>query len=169
MFGEGPIEQLKASDIAAVNIAIRELRKEYMEYWNTTTELTSTGRPIDAVICPVAPFPAARPEQYHYYGYTVWVNVLDYTAVVIPVTTVDKEVDKTDSSFEPANETDRAVHESCECFSAGVPYADLHSDCSPDDPKIYDGAHVSLQLVGRRLEEEKMLAIAEHVAFALER
>jgi amidase len=32
-----------------------------------------------------------------------------------------------------------------------------------DDPEIYDGAHVSLQIVGRRLQEEKMLAIAAHV------
>jgi amidase len=32
-----------------------------------------------------------------------------------------------------------------------------------DDPEIFDGAHVSVQLVGRRLEEEKMLAIAEYV------
>jgi amidase len=32
-----------------------------------------------------------------------------------------------------------------------------------DDPKIYDGAHVSLQIVGRRLQEEKVLAIAAHV------
>jgi amidase len=32
-----------------------------------------------------------------------------------------------------------------------------------DDPEIYDGAHVSLQIVGKRLQEEKMLAIAAHV------
>ena len=32
-----------------------------------------------------------------------------------------------------------------------------------DDPEIYDGAHVSLQIVGRRLQEEKILAIAEYV------
>lgn len=30
-----------------------------------------------------------------------------------------------------------------------------------DDPEIYDEAHVSVQLVGRRLQEEKMLALAE--------
>lgn len=33
-----------------------------------------------------------------------------------------------------------------------------------DDPKIYDGAHVGLQLVGRRLQEEKVLAMTEYVA-----
>lgn len=36
-----------------------------------------------------------------------------------------------------------------------------------DDPEVYDGAHVSLQLVGRRLQEEKMLAIAEFVGKAI--
>jgi Asp-tRNA(Asn)/Glu-tRNA(Gln) amidotransferase A subunit family amidase len=32
-----------------------------------------------------------------------------------------------------------------------------------DDPEIYDGAHVSLQIVGKKLQEEKMLAIAAYV------
>lgn len=36
-----------------------------------------------------------------------------------------------------------------------------------DDPAIYDGAHVSLQLVGRRLQEEKVLALAEHLGNAI--
>ncbi|KAF2802433.1 amidase [Mytilinidion resinicola] len=145
LYGDKAIEQFKASEIAAVNVTIRELRKEYMEYWNSTKELTGTGRPVDAVICPAAPFPAARPEKYHYYGYTTFVNLLDYTAVVVPVTTVDKEVDKLDESFEPASKIDKACYESY-------------------DPAVYDGAHVSLQLVGRRLEEEKMLAIAEYIS-----
>lgn len=30
-----------------------------------------------------------------------------------------------------------------------------------DDPEIYDGAPVSLQIIGRRHQEEKLLAIAE--------
>lgn len=32
-----------------------------------------------------------------------------------------------------------------------------------DEPDIYDGAHVSVQLVGRRLQEEKVLALAEYI------
>jgi amidase len=35
------------------------------------------------------------------------------------------------------------------------------------DPEIYDGAHVAVQLVGRRLQEEKMLAIAKYVSDAV--
>jgi amidase len=37
----------------------------------------------------------------------------------------------------------------------------------PDDPEIYDGAHVGLQIVGRRFQEEKILAIAEILGDAL--
>lgn len=39
----------------------------------------------------------------------------------------------------------------------------MRADFSADDPEIYHGAHVSLQLVGRRLQEERMLAIADYV------
>jgi amidase len=41
------------------------------------------------------------------------------------------------------------------------------TDNRPDDPEIYDGAHVSVQLVGRRLQEEKMIALAKYVGEAL--
>lgn len=33
------------------------LRKEYLDYWQGTKKSTSTGRPVDAIISPVAPFP----------------------------------------------------------------------------------------------------------------
>lgn len=36
-----------------------------------------------------------------------------------------------------------------------------------DDAEIYDGAHVSVQVIGRRLQEEKVLALAEMIGDAL--
>jgi len=33
------------------------LRKEYLDYWQSTKSSTSTGRPVDAIISPVAPSP----------------------------------------------------------------------------------------------------------------
>jgi amidase len=57
-----------ASQIAAANVAKRQYQKEYMEYWNSTSALTGTGRPVDAIISPVAPFAAARPDMYDHYG-----------------------------------------------------------------------------------------------------
>jgi amidase len=112
-FYEGVEGEFTASEIAATNVKLRQLKKEYMDYWNSTEKLTSTGRPIDAVISPLAPFPAARPNMYLHYGYSTWVNVLDYTSVVVPVTNVDKSVDKVDEGYTPIDDIDRKVYESC--------------------------------------------------------
>lgn len=48
---------------------------------------------------------------------STWVNVLDYAATVIPVTTVDKQVDKIDENYKPLDETDELVWKCCTCFS----------------------------------------------------
>ncbi|KAK6442314.1 hypothetical protein LTR95_001446 [Oleoguttula sp. CCFEE 5521] len=154
--GEEPAPQIlgekrppvDATEIAATNVEKREAQKEYMEYWNSTAELTGTGRPVDAIISPLAPFAAARPNGYTYYTYSTFVNVLDYTSVVLPVTRVDKSVDVKDEAFKAVGEVDQKTQ-------------DLY------DPEIYDGAHVSIQLVGRKLQEEKMLALAKYVGEAI--
>ena len=62
------LPQFTASEIAAVNVAKRQYQKEYMDYWNSTAEITGTGRPVDAIISPTAPFAAARPGKYTYGG-----------------------------------------------------------------------------------------------------
>ena len=67
LYGERRAEA-NASKIAANNIAKREYQKEYMEYWNSTARLTKTGRPVEAIIAPLAPFASARPDRYKYYG-----------------------------------------------------------------------------------------------------
>ncbi|CAN9228722.1 unnamed protein product [Alternaria alternata] len=119
-------KEYTASEIAAINVEVRRLKKEYMEYWNSTVDKTGTE------------------EKYKYYGYSTWVNTLDYTSVVVPVTDADKSVDKKDEGYKAIAEQDKRIQDDY-------------------DPEIYDGAHVSVQLVGRRLQEEKMLAVAEYV------
>lgn len=146
MLGNQP--QANATDIMAVNVAKREAQRDYMEYWNSTAELTNTGRPVDAVISPLAPYTAARPSGYTYYGYSSWVNVLDYTSVTVPITHVDENVDKKLEGFKAVSDVDQKTQDTY-------------------DPKIYDGAPVAVQLVGRRLQEEKMLALAKYVGDAV--
>ena len=143
-YGEKPGQQFTAAQIAANNVEKRRFQKEYMEYWNSTASETGTSRPVDGVISPVAPYPAARPELYRYVGYSVWVNGLDYTSVVLPVTISDKSVDKYEEGYKPINDQDKDV-------------VDAY------DAELYDGAHVGVQIVGRRFTEEKTLAIAEYV------
>ncbi|KAL9131643.1 MAG: hypothetical protein Q9217_000454 [Psora testacea] len=112
-YGQGPREQANGTSIAANSVAKREYQKEYIEYWNGTVKLTGTGRPVDAIIMPVAPFAAARPERWRYYGYTAIVNTLDYTSCVIPVMSVDKNVDIVDQESKAVNELDKQIFEDC--------------------------------------------------------
>ncbi|KAL8797689.1 MAG: hypothetical protein Q9195_000041 [Heterodermia aff. obscurata] len=119
-----------------------------MEYWNSTKDQTGTGRPVDALIMPVAPFAAARREQFNYYGYSMIINVLDYTACTVPVTNSNQNTDTASGDFKPVSELDQGI-------------------MAAYDPALYDGAHVAVQIVGRKLQEEKILAIAEHIGQAI--
>jgi amidase len=60
--------QMTGFDIAEVNRKKREFQKEYMEYWNSTAELTGTGRPVDAIITPLAPMAANIRTSSNYIG-----------------------------------------------------------------------------------------------------
>ena len=66
----------------------------------------------------------------------------------MPVTNVDKKIDVVNKSFKPISEQDE----------------DIQKDY---DPELYHGAHVAVQLVGRRLQEEKVLALSEYVGEAI--
>lgn len=114
-FYSSVLKEFTGSEIAATNVELRRLKKEYLSYWTSTSESTGTGRPIDALICPVAPWPAARRGRYKYYGYSAWVNVLDYTSVTVPVTNADQSVDVKDEGYTPISERDKAIYEDCEC------------------------------------------------------
>jgi amidase len=77
--------------------------------------------------------------------------VVDFTACTFPVTTADKSLDKA---------------RDMKTFQA---LSDLDGKIQADyDPEFYHGAPVSLQLAGRRLEEEKVLEMVEIVSDLLQ-
>ncbi|KAL4945683.1 hypothetical protein BDV06DRAFT_184240 [Aspergillus oleicola] len=141
------LPQKTALEIAQTNVTKREYQKAYMDYWNSTAQVTGTGRPVDAVICPAAAHAAVIPTQYRFVGYTAFLNVLDYTSVVVPVTHADKSVDVA-RPRRFLSELDEQT------------FNDYDAD-------VYDGAPAGVQLFGRRLQEEKMLVLAEYVGAAL--
>jgi len=125
-----------------------EYRASYARAWNATGD--NGDNEVDVILCP-ASFGAATPhEQGKYWGYTAQWNLLDYPAAVFPVTTVDQEKDLKDEEYKPKNEQDKFVH-------------DMYS------PEKYVDAPVSLQVVGRRQEDEKVLAALEAIERALGR
>jgi amidase len=47
------------------------------------------------------------------FGYTGVYNLLDFAAAVVPVTRVDREVDRKVEGYKPVSEFDRKIWDSC--------------------------------------------------------
>lgn len=150
--GEPPISDIK--DKLALNVPPISLetlwklntdkntyQREYWKIWQQRSH-------IDAWILPTAPHAAVKHSNFKYYGYTTVINLLDWPAMTIPVTFADKEKDVKDMQYKSRNDLDAQV------------YNDYDAD-------IYDGAPVGVQLIGKRLQEEYLLGIAEQLAEAL--
>ena len=119
--------------------------KFQMEYLAKIREFEAqVGTELDCIVAPISPTAAIRHDQFKYYGYASAINLLDFTSVVVPVTFADKDTDKMNSDHKALNEMDATVQ-------------------AEYDPVAYHGAPVAVQVIGRRLTEEKTLAIAEEL------
>lgn len=120
----------------------------YARAWSDTA--IADNHEVDVILCP-ASFGAATPhDQSRYWGYTAHWNLLDYPAAVFPVTTVNPAVDLKDLGYTPKNSQDKFVYDMYE-------------------PHKYIDAPVSLQVVGRRHQDEKVLAALKEIERALGR
>ena len=120
-----------------------------MDYWNSTTAVTGTGRAVDAVLLPVAPTAAVITDKYMYYGYTNTGNLLDYSSATVPVTFADEALDPFNKNYQPLNDLDKQNWEAY-------------------DPAIYHGAPVGIQIMARRHQKERLLVITKVVVDALD-
>ncbi len=136
------VPPFSAIKIQELSIQGRDICEAYSDYWNSMA--AAGGHDVDAFIMPVAPHAAVIPGRYLYTGYTEAINLLDYSAAVIPVTTADKSIDVVDATYTPLNDLDA-------------------KNWAWYDPEAYDGAPVGLQIVGRKYDEEKIWAIAKIV------
>ena len=125
------------------------------EYLAALKELEDRVGEIDAIIAPVAPTAAVRHDKERYVGYTSVINLLDLTSVVVPVTYADKDVD-IKGTYEPVNGLDGRIYAECK-------WNCLLTWLTTDDAAAYHGAPVGVQVVGRRLSEEKTMAIASEL------
>jgi len=126
--------------------------KEALDYWIATKEISGTGRPFDGVISPVSPHAAPKHYEFHHLMYTgVW-NLTDQSSFVFPVTRATK------SDVKDANNTPNPFRNETE--------ERTWNDYNADE---IEGAPVALQVVTRRLEEEKAVALGRVIAAALEK
>lgn len=143
----------------------------YLQYWASTGAATATGEPVDAVIAPASPSASFKPTQGKYFGYTGVFNVLDYSvAVVRSGTRAERARDVGVGGYEPLNDFDKAVAGDCEFAFESVGYMAymLTEILGVDDPDVFHGMPIGLQVVCQRLEEEKVLAVAEEVQIVLD-
>ncbi|KAI5196557.1 hypothetical protein AUEXF2481DRAFT_44372 [Aureobasidium subglaciale EXF-2481] len=102
---------------------------------------------IDALLCPVNPACASAHDESRYWGYTAVFNATDLPGVVFPVTKVLETDTWDESTGDVKGERDELYRR---YWNEG-------------GWEKYKDAPVNLQLVGKRLREEKLLAVAEVV------
>jgi amidase len=116
-------------------------QQAYNRKWNAIKGPES-GRTVDFILMPTMPHVAVPHRGCRWVGYTkVW-NVLDYAALSFPAGKVNSQIDiKPEGCYEPRNKMDS-------------------SNWALYDTDMMGGHPIGLQLVGRRFEEEKILAAA---------
>ncbi|KIJ25609.1 hypothetical protein M422DRAFT_55911 [Sphaerobolus stellatus SS14] len=128
------------------------LRCEHLDYWNSTAEKTGTGRPVDAIIGPMAAWAPPPHGMNSSADYTMMWNALDYPSLAFPVTTVDPKLDKVKPPHQFLSEDDEAA------------YALFILD---EGPELFKDAPIGLQVVGRTGEDEAVIAMGEIIDKAL--
>lgn len=124
------------------------LTKNYLDRWAATKTSTKSGKPIDMILMPVSPYSGCANGKFRYVGYTAVFNALDFTAGTVPVTRADKAIDVKDPGYVPKSERDKMVQDLL------------------DTDEVHGGA-ISVQVVGRRLQEEKVIKMMRVVAKAV--
>jgi amidase len=101
-----------------LSYARRRYITEQLAAWEATSALTGTGRPVDALISPPAPYCSFRHGEKQDIYYTGICNLNDWPATIFPVTTVDEKVDVPNAPYEYHSEFDKLNHERCSSFSS---------------------------------------------------
>ncbi|GAB7332275.1 hypothetical protein MBLNU13_g04115t2 [Cladosporium sp. NU13] len=151
------LKSLSLAEVWKLTSEREAYKAEYARHWNavgteipgpssgeavTVSSASQRDNIVDVLLCPVGPGCAPPLDCARYWGYTAQWNLLDYPALVFPTGLQCGPEDVREEGYEPRNEDDRYNYE-------------LY------DPSKYIDAPISLQLVGRRYEEEKLIEALE--------
>ncbi|BEI82031.1 hypothetical protein CcaverHIS002_0211910 [Cutaneotrichosporon cavernicola] len=150
--GSGPEvvqeEQVSVTKYWEIQYRKQRFLKAQLDHWNATEAVTGSGRPVDAILCPVSATAPQTLRGRQYYGYTAWCNLADYPSAVVPVTRVDQAKDPKVAREAYHNDLDRELWEMY-------------------DPEVYKNAPIGVQVVGQKDEDEAVIRMAEIVDAAL--
>jgi amidase len=134
------LQLIFAANLSKLNMRRNSLQTAYANQWNDAH--------IDAILCPVGPSVASAHGESTYWGYTSVYNVLDYSAIVFPVGTVEKT--DTWEGFPPE-------------MSEPMSEEDVRNRAFYSGPDKYSDAPIALQLVTRRFKDEEAILIGEEI------
>lgn len=137
--------ELTPAKLRELIINRNQLQKDNLDQWR--------NEKVDGLIAPVNVPAAARLQmdpQKVYGGFSGFANVMDLPGCTFPVTYADKTLDpRRGSEWVPSGLRDQFVQ-------------------SDYDPEFWHGAPVGLQVIGQRLEEEKVLELTQLIANAID-
>lgn len=147
-----PTPELGVLEYWDLNAERDAYRTEFTDWWNQTNAKFETRR-MDGLLCTglsTSAVPLTAPDAAPWESTGYLVPLLDFVGGVVPVLQVDKNIDKRDSHYKPKNDLDRQLY-------------DMY------DPEAFEGGYCGIQVVGRRLEEEKVLNMMKKIDEALKK
>lgn len=145
------------AELFRLNQQREAFRLKLLEHWNDTSARSGTGRPVDAIIAPVAPTLAPKHDTTRWWGYTSYWNLADYPAAVFPMGTYVH-------GSEDAKNLIPAVRTYDNDYTNDTEFAS-----EPWNPDSHNNIPVCLQIIGRRLNEERLLGMLNVVESVLKR
>lgn len=131
---DGPPLSPTIETLHRLNEQLADLVRRTTAIWNEEN--------LDAILTVTAAHTAVPFDEYTYLGLTGHFNLIDWPAIALPINEfVDKSIDAK-KAIEPYSVLDGAIQ-------------DMY------DPVAFHGLPLSVQLVGRRFQDEKLLAVAE--------
>ncbi|KAH6608293.1 amidase [Trichoderma cornu-damae] len=141
MYPYSVARELGTAEMWRLHLERTDFQNRHLDRWNMAG--------IDALLLPTIPFNTVRNGAFRHVAYTGVYNVLDYSAVSFPTgLDVDGSADMYEADYTPLSGDCKDIHETYEA-------------------ELMHGLPISLQLVARRLEEEKVLAMTGRVLEAL--
>ncbi|KAH7247550.1 amidase signature domain-containing protein [Fusarium redolens] len=136
---------LAASEVLKLNLQTRAYKTIFAEAWDKTKDITCTGRPIDALICPPAPSTGIPHDFNAWWGYTSMWNLLDYPSTVIPIANfrISPELDPREAYYKPLDTN---------------PYD--QQNYAMYDPNIFVNQPSTIQIVGRPFDDEELIEVS---------
>ncbi|KAK1814151.1 hypothetical protein LTR12_011429 [Friedmanniomyces endolithicus] len=151
------VKNLTVSELWGLTQDREGYKAAYTRHWNTVNTslpgpeskaelqveaMAEKDKMVDVILTPTGPGCAPPHDCARYWGYTSQWNLLDYPSLVFPTGLQAGAEDKVEEGYKPRNEQDKYNYE-------------LYK------PETYVDAPISLQLVGRRYEDEKLIEALE--------